>query len=84
MKPLDLVFFGHFSIDRIVKKDEVRVALGGGVTYGSVTAKAFDSRKEIGIVSVIGNDFKPEYNEFLKEIGVDIRGVRQLGSYHVI
>ena len=80
MKPLDLVFFGHFAIDRISDKDEDRVALGGGVTYGPSTAKAFDSRKEIGIVSVIGNDFKPKYNEFLKEIGVDIRGVRQLES----
>lgn len=80
MKPLDLVFFGHFSIDRISYKGEDRVALGGAVTYGPSTAKAFDSRKEIGIVSVIGNDFKPEYNELLKEIGVDIRGVRQLGS----
>lgn len=82
MKPLDLVFFGHFSIDRISYKGEVteETFLGGGVTYGPLTAKAFDSRKEIGIVSVIGNDFKHEINEFLKEIGVDKRGIRQLES----
>lgn len=80
MKPLDLIFFGHFSRDRIFYKDKDRVALGGGVTYGPLTAKAFDSRKEIGIVSVIGNDFKPEINKFLKKIGVDKRGIRQLES----
>ncbi|MHA1732316.1 MAG: carbohydrate kinase family protein [Promethearchaeota archaeon] len=76
VKPLDLVLFGHFALDKVIYRDEVSETLGGGVTYGSATARAFDPEKRIGIVSVAGEDFKPEYKEFLDELGVDTRGVR--------
>ncbi|GAB4324910.1 MAG: carbohydrate kinase family protein [Promethearchaeota archaeon] len=80
VQPVDLVFCGHFALDRVVYGDDVTETLGGGVTFGSAAARSYSPDACLGIVSVAGEDFKPEYEAFLRDLKVDLRGVRRVGG----
>jgi len=55
---LDHVFMGHFARDTIISPfGEISRSLGGGVTFGTLTARNFDINRKIGIFSEIGKDF---------------------------
>jgi sugar/nucleoside kinase (ribokinase family) len=49
--------------------------LGGAAIYPSVVAASIGAR--VGLVSRIGDDFDADYLDFLQQVGVDIRGVKQ-------
>lgn len=78
---LDVVFFGHFALDKVIYQAEVTETLGGGVTFGSAAATAYDPGLRVGIVSVVGGDFKPEYRRLVDGWGVDLRGVHQTAGH---
>ena len=50
--------------------------LGGAATYNALASNFFDI--DCGIVSVIGNDFKPEHLQLLKDRNIDLSGVEQV------
>lgn len=50
--------------------------LGGAATYNALASNFFDI--DCGIVSVIGNDFKTEHLQLLKDRNIDLSGVEQV------
>ncbi len=76
-KRMDLVLIGHFAIDTILMKESGKEthSLGGGVTYGSLAACVYDSKKRIGIVSRVGNDFDKSMLSLFDKHSIDTSGI---------
>jgi len=76
----DLVTVGHLTIDRILwpKIPTPKTTLGGPPTYVSVAARKLDAK--VSVISKVGGDFFPEYVKWLKGIGVDLSGLKQVGD----
>jgi len=71
----DLVVVGHFAIDVIVKGDAPpQGALGGPPTYASLAARKMGA--SVGVISKVGDDFPEEHVKFLKDSGIDLKGLR--------
>src|SRR3989304_3769337 len=52
-------------------------ALGGSATYFSTAASYFS---EINLVAVVGEDFPEEHIDFLKDKGIDIKGLQRVSG----
>src|SRR4030042_545926 len=76
----DLIFSGHFAMDHKIIHGKEIPGLGGAVTFGSLAAAKFNPRLRIGIISTIGNDFKPEYRQLIETHGIDTKGIRTVGE----
>lgn len=80
----DIVFMGHFARDTIISpKGDVSHSLGGGVTFGTLTAHKYDTTQKIGVFSEIGKDFNSSWLEiFGKEIHLEGIGSHSEQSTH--
>ena len=68
-----VVIVGSVAFDDVKTPfGQVKMALGGSATYASVACSLFS---KAGIVGVVGSDFPKEHTDFLKEKGVDLRGL---------
>jgi len=91
---MDVLIVGSLAYDSLEtplgsRDDE----LGGSASYGGFSA-AFHNRRlngnGIGLVGVIGDDFKTEHLDWYKDAGLDISGIESIegetfrwkGSYH--
>ncbi|MFX1508575.1 MAG: PfkB family carbohydrate kinase, partial [Promethearchaeota archaeon] len=76
---LDIVCFGQITFDTIINdQGEAHDILGGSAVYSSVIASSIGGK--IGLVSRIGEDFNQAYIDFIKNHGVDIRGVKTISG----
>ncbi len=86
-----LLIVGSMAFDEIISPfGESGRILGGSASYISISArKIFDG--DIGIVSVIGNDFTEDYIQKFQERNIDLSGVTKMeneksffwkGKYH--
>jgi sugar/nucleoside kinase (ribokinase family) len=78
----DLVLAGHLCLDTIIVKSpfsEVH-CLGGGVTYGSLSAAHYDSNAKIGVVSQIGKSFDKQLLSIFDGYNIDLSGIHQDGE----
>ena len=85
-----ILVVGTVAFDEIITPfGETGKILGGSASYISMAAAKLTS--DIGIVSVIGNDFPKEYIQKFTERNIDISGIDQLenektfywkGKYH--
>ena len=66
---LDIMMIGHFAKDRLVIDDQVELASGGAVYYGSVALRRLDKR--VAIVTRLHPDDFPLLDE-LREAGVQV------------
>ncbi|MDH4226556.1 MAG: PfkB family carbohydrate kinase [Deltaproteobacteria bacterium] len=75
---MDIIAVGSVAFDSVEtpfgKANEV---LGGSVTYFSASASYF---AKVGVVAVVGDDFKPEHEKVFKDRGVDTRGIRKVAG----
>jgi len=79
--PFDIVFMGHFARDTIISPlGEVSHSLGGGVTFGTLTARYYDGSQKIGIFSEIGTDFDPKWLELFNH-GIYMDGIGSNSEY---
>jgi sugar/nucleoside kinase (ribokinase family) len=85
---MSIVVVGSVAYDTIEAAGGVKDdLLGGAATFFSVAARFF---APVGIVAVVGNDFRPEHERMLVERGIDVRGLekrdgktfRWHGRYH--
>ena len=71
-KKLDVVVIGHIAIDtNVLPWGTVENVLGGAPTYAGMSLKAL--KKNVGIVSKVGTDFK-DFSFYSKQ-GIDIKGI---------
>jgi sugar/nucleoside kinase (ribokinase family) len=75
---MDIVVVGHLSRDLIITPETKREALGGGTAY-AMLAPALDAFAA-GIVSKVGEDFEQEYWSILKSSGLDLTGLKRVGT----
>ena len=69
----DIVVTGTMAYDTIhTPTGSAREVLGGSATYFALAARLFD---RVGIIAVIGNDFRDNDLELLKSAGIDLTGV---------
>ncbi|UYP47867.1 Ribokinase [Candidatus Lokiarchaeum ossiferum] len=82
--PFDLVLVGHFAFDTIVLQNPYSKSqsLGGGVTYGSLAARFYQSDALIGIISKIKANESLNCLKPISKNKINIDGVRQEGSYN--
>lgn len=85
-KIFDLVLIGHFAQDLIIHQNNINSrqsakSLGGGVTYGSLSGKAFNPKSKIGIISKIGSDLDIQNCKLFTEQDLDLSGVTQQGKF---
>ena len=90
MKNNKLLIVGTMAFDEIITPKQVSgKILGGAGTYIALAA-AYEAA-DIGIVSVIGDDFTTEYTSLLTDRGIDLSGVTKVagqnsfywkGKYH--
>ncbi|GIR00328.1 MAG: adenosine kinase [Methanobacteriota archaeon] len=91
---MDVLIVGSLAYDSLeTPAGSVENELGGSASYGGFSA-AFHNNKNagngVGIVGVIGQDFRPEHLEWYKNAGLDTSGIevnqgetfRWKGSYH--
>jgi len=71
---VEVVLFGHITIDTIVKGNRRWSSIGGTVVYGSFAALRYGATPII--VSKVGEDFLDEYLIFLSRSNVDITNVK--------
>lgn len=73
MQKFDLTLIGHFAIDTIILRElkSVSQSLGGGVTYGSLAAEAFETKGHYEIVSKVGKDFDRKFLEIFNNHNID-------------
>lgn len=90
MKNNKLLIVGTMAFDEIITPTQASgKILGGAATYIGLAASYADA--DIGIVSVIGDDFTSEYTSLLTDRGIDLSGVIKVagqksfywkGKYH--
>jgi hypothetical protein len=74
--PFDHIFMGHFARDTIIAPNgETSNSLGGGVTFGTLTAHNFNKTRKIGVFSEIGKDFNFDWFDIFNH-KIDLMGVR--------
>ena len=80
----DIVFMGHFARDTIISPiGDVSNSLGGGVTFGTLTAYHYDTSQKIGVFSEIGKDFDTSWFDiFGSKIYLDGVGTHSGHSTH--
>lgn len=76
---MSLVVVGSMAFDSVKTPfGEVKEELGGSAAYFSVAASFFT---EVKLVSVVGEDFSPEYIEQFRKRGIDLEGLeRNIGK----
>jgi sugar/nucleoside kinase (ribokinase family) len=67
--PFDLLFLGHFAVDRIIVDGEAETVSGGGVYYGSVAARRLGAT--VGVVTRLREADFPRLEE-LRQEGVEV------------
>jgi sugar/nucleoside kinase (ribokinase family) len=85
---MSIVVVGFLAYDTVeTQNGKVEEVMGGGASYFAVAARFFSP---VSIVSVVGNDFRPEDWRCFTDRGIDMRGVVRLdgkttrwhGRYH--
>ena len=78
----DLIFIGHFALDNIIvrSRNSNSQSLGGGVTYGSLSAYHYNPKANIGIISIVGKDFDDSNLTIFNETTIDLRGIIRDGK----
>jgi len=78
----DIVFIGHFALDNIIvrKRNSNSHSLGGGVTYGSLSAYHYNPKANIGIISIVGKDFNDMNLTIFNETTIDLSGIIRDGK----
>jgi len=85
---MSIVVVGFMAYDTVeTPNGKVEEVMGGGASYFAVAARFFSP---VSVVSVIGNDYRPEDWRVFIERGIDMRGVARLdgkttrwhGRYH--
>ena len=77
MKNNKLLVLGTMAFDEIITPSIVSgKILGGAATYIGLSASPSDA--EIGIISVVGDDFPERYISLLTKRGIDVRGVTKI------
>jgi len=73
----DIVTVGHFSIDfiKIPGKRLTKPTLGGPPTYVSLAARKLGAK--VSVISKVGQDFSPNYMEWLKKRCVDLSALQK-------
>jgi len=75
----DLIILGYLSHDIIIDFQGRRIeSLGGTTAYASLIASNLNAK--VGIVSIVGKDFKKEYMEILEKSGIDLKGLKIKGE----
>jgi sugar/nucleoside kinase (ribokinase family) len=75
----DLIVIGYLSHDIIIDFQGRRFeSLGGTTAYASIIASNLNAK--VGIVSIVGKDFKKEYMDMLKKSGIDLKGLKIKGE----
>ncbi len=71
----DIVVTGTMAYDTIhTPTGSASEVLGGSATYFALAARLFNY---VGIIAVVGNDFRSEDLDLLKSVGIDLTGVEQ-------
>jgi sugar/nucleoside kinase (ribokinase family) len=85
---MSIVAVGFLAYDTVeTAGGKVEEVLGGGASYFAIAARFFSP---VGIVAVVGSDFKPEDFQLFTDRNIDVRGVakregkttRWHGRYH--
>ena len=78
----DIVFIGHFALDNIIvrSRNTNSESLGGGVTYGSLSAFHYNPKAKIGIISIVGNDFNEKNLSIFSNTKIDLSGIIRDGK----
>ncbi len=78
----DIVFIGHFALDNIIvrKRNSNSQSLGGGVTYGSLSAYHYNPKANIGIISIVGKKFDDCNLKIFNKTTIDLRGIIRDGK----
>ena len=66
---LDILFLGHFAVDRNVVDGVAEIASGGGVYYGGIAAARLGAR--VGVVTRLRAEDFPRLDAF-REAGVEV------------
>ncbi|MEM3406702.1 MAG: carbohydrate kinase family protein [Nitrososphaerota archaeon] len=75
----DLIVLGYLSHDIIIDPQRRKFeSLGGTAAYASIIASNLNAK--VGIVSIVGKDFKKEYMEILENSGIDLKGLKIKGE----
>lgn len=75
----DLIVLGYLSHDIIIDfKGRKIESLGGTTAYASIIASNLNAK--VGIVSIVGKDFKKEYMEILENSKIDLKGLKIKGE----
>jgi len=75
----DLIVIGYLSHDIIIDFQGRRFeSLGGTTAYASIIASNLNAK--VGIVSIVGKDFKKEYMDMLEKSGIDLKGLKIKGE----
>jgi ribokinase len=72
---VDLVIFGHLTLDDLVLSDGtvMRQTLGGGALYAAIGARLWGCR--VGLHSCVGRDYPLAYRRRIEAAGIDTAGV---------
>jgi len=71
---LSILVVGSVALDSVQTPfGRVKEALGGTATYFSIAASLY---APVNLVAVVGTDFPQEHIDFLKERGVDLKGLQ--------
>ena len=78
----DIVFIGHFALDNIIvrSRNSNSLSLGGGVTYGSLSAYHYNPKANIGIISIVGKELDNENLTIFSDTTIDLRGIIRDGK----
>ncbi len=76
---VDIIVIGSVGLDDVETPfGEVMGALGGSASYFSVAASMFAN---VGIISVVGNDFPNEYINLFESRNINLQGLKILEGY---
>ncbi|MHA1670301.1 MAG: PfkB family carbohydrate kinase [Promethearchaeota archaeon] len=70
----NIIFFGHFAIDTIIRfKEKRNPSLGGSVSFGSLALRRYTKKVDVGIISNIGiENFDTRLLNPLKKRDIDL------------
>jgi sugar/nucleoside kinase (ribokinase family) len=73
---MSILAVGSVAFDNITTPSGKREnVLGGSVTHFAMSASFFT---DVRVVGVVGDDFKPEHEQVLKNRGIDTRGIEHV------
>ncbi|MBN2157211.1 MAG: hypothetical protein JW776_14295 [Candidatus Lokiarchaeota archaeon] len=77
----DIIFIGHFARDTIITADGTfSNSLGGGVTFGSLSAHNYNQDQKIGIFSEVGKNFDKSWLDIFNS-EIYLNGVNQSSEH---